>query len=68
MDLRLSNLQSRPRSLQPGRELLYPVATVTIGGLVTNTLLDFVVTPGLLSWFAKDELDTLARPAASETV
>ena len=34
---------------QPGRELLYPVATVMIGGLVTNTLLDFVVLPGLLA-------------------
>jgi Cu/Ag efflux pump CusA len=53
---------------EPGREILYPVATVILGGLVTNTLLDFVVTPGLLSWFAKDELESLARPAAAETV
>ncbi|MCA8941735.1 MAG: efflux RND transporter permease subunit, partial [Planctomycetes bacterium] len=33
---------------EPGREILYPVATVILGGLVTNTLLDFLVTPGLL--------------------
>ena len=34
---------------EPGREILYPVATVILGGLVTNTLLDFLVTPGLLA-------------------
>jgi CzcA family heavy metal efflux pump len=32
---------------RPGRELLYPVATVILGGLVSSTLLDLVVTPGL---------------------
>jgi Cu/Ag efflux pump CusA len=32
---------------QPGRELLYPVATVILGGLVSSTLLDVLVTPGL---------------------
>ncbi|MDA0374668.1 MAG: efflux RND transporter permease subunit [Planctomycetota bacterium] len=53
---------------EPGREILYPVATVILGGLVTNTLLDFVVTPGLLSWFARDELDAMARPGVEESV
>jgi Cu/Ag efflux pump CusA len=32
---------------EPGRELLYPVATVILGGLVSSTLLDILVTPGL---------------------
>ena len=32
---------------QPGKELLYPVATVILGGLVTNTILDFILLPGL---------------------
>ncbi|MCC7140022.1 MAG: efflux RND transporter permease subunit [Planctomycetes bacterium] len=32
---------------RPGRELLYPVATVILGGLVSSTLLDILVTPGL---------------------
>ena len=32
---------------RPGRELLYPVATVILGGLFTSTLLDVLVTPGL---------------------
>ena len=30
---------------EPGREILYPVATVIIGGLISSTLLDFIVTP-----------------------
>lgn len=32
---------------QPGREILYPVATVILGGLVSSTLLDFCVRPAL---------------------
>lgn len=32
---------------RPGRELLYPVATVILGGLFSSTLLDLFVTPGL---------------------
>jgi len=28
---------------EPGREILYPVATVTIGGLISSTLLGFLV-------------------------
>lgn len=30
---------------KPGREILYPVATVILGGLISSTLLDFIVTP-----------------------
>ncbi|MFI5402578.1 MAG: efflux RND transporter permease subunit, partial [Planctomycetota bacterium] len=32
---------------RPGRELLYPVATAILGGLISSTLLDIIVTPGL---------------------
>ena len=32
---------------QPGKEILYPVATVIIGGLVTSTLLEFLVRPAM---------------------
>lgn len=32
---------------RPGRELLYPVATVILGGLLSSTLLDLLVRPGL---------------------
>ncbi len=38
---------------QPGRELLYPVATVIIGGLISSTILDFLVTPGIFSWWGR---------------
>ncbi|MFT7617789.1 MAG: CzcA family heavy metal efflux pump [Planctomycetota bacterium] len=46
---------------QPGREILYPVATVIIGGLVSSTLLDFLVTPGLFAAFGRKEADRLAQ-------
>lgn len=36
---------------EPGRELLYPVATVIIGGLITTTLLDLLLTPGVFHAF-----------------
>ena len=42
---------------QPGRELLYPVATVIIGGLVSSTLLDFLVTPGLVATFGRKAME-----------
>jgi HME family heavy-metal exporter len=32
---------------EPGKEILYPVATVIIGGLVTSTMLEFFVRPAL---------------------
>ena len=32
---------------EPGKEILYPVATVIIGGLVSSTLLEFLVRPAL---------------------
>src|SRR5439155_23740913 len=31
---------------EPGREILYPVATVILGGLVTSTLCEFLLHPG----------------------
>ena len=32
---------------EPGKEILYPIATVIIGGLITSTLLEFLVRPSL---------------------
>jgi HME family heavy-metal exporter len=32
---------------EPGREILYPVATVILGGLVTSTFCEFLIRPGL---------------------
>ena len=45
---------------EPGRELLYPVATVIIGGLVSSTLLDFLVRPGLLWMLGRQALERCA--------
>ena len=36
---------------EPGKEILYPVATVIIGGLLTSTLLEFLVRPALFWTF-----------------
>ncbi len=38
---------------EPGKELLYPVATVILGGLISSTLLDFFVHPALFWCFGK---------------
>ncbi len=45
---------------EPGKEILYPVATVIIGGLVSSTLLEFLVRPALF-W-------TLGLDAARQVV
>lgn len=37
---------------EPGREILYPVATVILGGLVTSTLCEFLIHPGLFWRFS----------------
>lgn len=42
---------------KPGREILYPVATVILGGLVTSTLCEYLLHPGLFWKFSgKDAL------------
>jgi CzcA family heavy metal efflux pump len=38
---------------QPGKEILHPVAVVIVGGLVSSTLLDFLVTPLVFFHFAR---------------
>ncbi|MCA8988916.1 MAG: efflux RND transporter permease subunit, partial [Planctomycetaceae bacterium] len=38
----------------PGKEILFPVATVILGGLITSTLAEFLVRPGLF-WFASKQ-------------
>lgn len=37
---------------QPGREILYPVATVIFGGLITSTLCEFLIHPGIFWRFS----------------
>jgi CzcA family heavy metal efflux pump len=59
---------------QPGKEILYPVAVVILGGLISSTLLDMAVTPAVFYKFGRkaaeqyiqrDQTDPLdAVPAA----
>ncbi len=46
---------------EPGKEILYPVAVVILGGLTTSTLLDFFVTPAVFYRFGKTAAERLAR-------
>ncbi|MCY7349325.1 MAG: efflux RND transporter permease subunit [Cytophagaceae bacterium] len=41
-----------------GKEILYPVATVILGGLISSTLLDIIVTPVVFHQFGKKALET----------
>jgi len=41
-----------------GKEILSPVATVILGGLISSTLLDIIVTPVLFHQFGKKALET----------
>jgi HME family heavy-metal exporter len=41
----------------PGKEILYPVATVILGGLVSSTLLDIIVTPVVFKRFGRKALE-----------
>lgn len=38
---------------QPGKEILHPVAVVIVGGLLTSTLLDILVTPAIFYLFGE---------------
>ncbi len=38
---------------QPGKEILYPVAVVILGGLISSTLLDMAVTPAVFYKFGR---------------
>jgi HME family heavy-metal exporter len=51
---------------QPGREILYPVATVILGGLITSTFCEFLIHPGLFWRFSGQDAAELAKADAEE--
>ena len=50
----------------PGKEILFPVATVILGGLVTSTLCEYLVRPGLFRNFGERAAVRLALPNADD--
>jgi HME family heavy-metal exporter len=46
---------------EPGKEILYPVATVIIGGLITSTILEFLVRPALFWKFGLPSAKRVVR-------
>jgi HME family heavy-metal exporter len=51
---------------EPGREILYPVATVILGGLVTSTFCEFLIHPGLFWRFSGQDAGRLAKMSDAE--
>ena len=45
----------------PGKEILYPVATVILGGLLSSTFLDIIVTPVVFWLFGEKALAQYQR-------
>jgi Cu/Ag efflux pump CusA len=51
---------------EPGKEILHPVAVVIVGGLISSTLLDFLITPLIFFKFGKTaSLRAIKRQAAA---
>lgn len=53
---------------EAGKEILYPVATVILGGLVSSTALDFFVHPALFWLFGMKSAARVVGESASEVV
>lgn len=51
---------------KPGLEILYPVATVILGGLVTSTFCEFLIHPGLFWRFSGKDAERLAQAKQAE--
>jgi CzcA family heavy metal efflux pump len=51
-----------------GKEILYPVAIVILGGLVSSTLLDIVVTPVVFSVFGKKALEDYFKKKKTQKI
>jgi HME family heavy-metal exporter len=53
---------------KPGLEILYPVATVILGGLVTSTFCEFLIHPGLFWRFSGQDAERLVKETPDEDV
>ncbi len=53
---------------EPGKEILYPVATVIIGGLVTSTAMEFLVRPALFWRFGRHAAGAVVDQDARESL
>lgn len=51
---------------EPGKEILYPVATVILGGLISSTLLDFFVHPALFWLFGLKAAERVVGESKTE--
>jgi len=51
---------------EPGKEILYPVATVIIGGLLTSTVLEFFVRPALFWTFGLSAGERIVQLSSTE--
>lgn len=51
---------------EPGKEILYPVATVILGGLISSTLLDFFVHPALFWLMGLKEAERVVNESHTE--
>ncbi|HEX2473256.1 MAG TPA: efflux RND transporter permease subunit [Lacipirellulaceae bacterium] len=51
---------------KPGLEILYPVATVIVGGLITSTFCEFLLHPGLFWKFSGSDAQRMAQSETSE--
>jgi HME family heavy-metal exporter len=52
---------------KPGLEILYPVATVILGGLITSTFCEFLLHPGLFWRFSGQDADRLIADEGNES-
>lgn len=53
---------------EPGREILYPVATVILGGLFTSTFCEFLIHPGLFLRFSGKDATKIASSNELESI
>jgi HME family heavy-metal exporter len=51
---------------EPGREILYPVATVILGGLITSTFCEFLIHPGIFLAFSGKDAERMLKAEQSE--